>query len=176
MELPEIDTQEGTNIEEPSQLPGFVVVGEKKGVDPIEEFWMQKLTKVEEQYEEHITKLERALLEKRISRRVVCRQGEQLTKIKEQFHTKKKESEKLLKQSSKFQHELSEQRKEVNMRFYTIPTLSSFYCIFFCYRMPNWRTDYRNLSQNIWKRIKKGRLIAPKSVNATIKCYPSAGS
>lgn len=51
MDPPDIDTDPGEKLE---PHPDLMIVGEKKEWNAIEEFWMQKLSKLEEQYEAHM--------------------------------------------------------------------------------------------------------------------------
>ncbi|CAG7722279.1 unnamed protein product [Allacma fusca] len=109
MELPDVETDPISKVDLPQDL---MVVGGKKDWDPIEEFWMQKLSKVEEQYETHMVNLERALLEKKVNRRVVSRQDNQIQKLKKQLAEKVQESNKFYKKSSALETDVSTLKTE----------------------------------------------------------------
>ncbi len=91
-----------------SVLPqSYMIFGKKKDHNPLEEFWMNKIESIESQYDKHIIKLERTLLDNKANKRRLIRKDGEITNLKSSLEDKTNKVEKLSKEKTKLQNELS---------------------------------------------------------------------
>lgn len=93
--------------------PSFLVFGTKKDLDPLEEFWMNKLSTIEQQYDQHVVELERKLLTDRAQRRSVKKQSAKITKLKEDLKEQTSEIASLKSKTGVLKGQLKEKDFEV---------------------------------------------------------------
>lgn len=93
--------------------PTFMVLGKKKELDPVEEFWMSKLTNIERQYDEHIVDLERRLLNDRANKRSIRKQVQKISGLKDELLDQSTDFERLKLKSAGLSKELKKKEFEV---------------------------------------------------------------
>lgn len=94
----------------------YLIFGKKKDHSPLEEFWMNKLESIESQYDKHIVKIQRSLLDNRASRRRLMKKDEQITNLKTVLDEKTFKVEKLSAEQSKLKQELSLKSFKVSIK------------------------------------------------------------
>lgn len=94
--------------------PSFMVFGTKKELDPLEEYWMNKVSNIEQQYDQHVIEIERKLLNDRATKRSVKKQAVKLSKLKEEFTEQATEVERLRVQKGSLDSRLKEKEYEVS--------------------------------------------------------------
>ncbi|CAL8082475.1 unnamed protein product [Orchesella dallaii] len=93
--------------------PSFMVFGSKKELDPLEEFWMNKLSNIEKQYDLHIVDLERKLLSDRSQRRTLKKQTTKIVKLEEVLQEQTEEIERLRSKTGIMSEKLKQKAYEV---------------------------------------------------------------
>jgi len=93
----------------------LVVIGKHTERNEMEEFWMEKLTLLEKQYDEHMIRLQKSVFDYRVNAALVRKKEEQMQEMRKKLEENKMFNEKLLEEKEKLSKKLTSAAYEVKI-------------------------------------------------------------